>query len=120
MKNEEATDSIAYRLNYLMHEKRLTTKEFSSLCHIPMSSLFGYTSGKTEPKASTIMRIAEALRVDPRWILGGGTLQDYRETGGRNSTTAPMERELLSSFNRLDQNLQLSVLHVVKALEPKS
>jgi predicted transcriptional regulator len=70
MRNGEDTDSIAYRLNYLMHEKRLTAKEFSSLCHIPMSSLFGYTSGKTEPKASTIMRIAEALRVDPRWFSG--------------------------------------------------
>lgn len=70
MPKNGATETIASRISYLIRKKKLTSREFSEICQIPVSSLFAYTSGKSEPKASTVMRISKAFLVDPAWLMG--------------------------------------------------
>lgn len=46
-------------------------KSLSSLSGIPYTTLHGYTSGKTEPRASEIVSIATTSGIDVGWLLTG-------------------------------------------------
>jgi len=50
----------------------LTQQELSELSGIPRSYLVQIENGKNDPKASTLIKIADALRVNPGYFFVNG------------------------------------------------
>jgi hypothetical protein len=67
--NSEIT-SFAERLKKVA-ETSGGAKGLSGLSEIPYTTLHGYISGKTEPRASEIATIAAVTGVDLRWLVAG-------------------------------------------------
>ena len=116
MPKSVAMGTIASRIAYLIRKKKLTSREFSEICQIPVSSLFAYTSGKSEPKASTVMRISKAFLIDPAWLMGEGELEDMYDVTSSLHMNAPVEKELHHYLRELDDDSQMLILRITKAL----
>lgn len=58
------------RIKQVMLEKNINSAELARLTGIRPSSLSDYFSGKYLPKQDKIALIADALSVDPGWLMG--------------------------------------------------
>ena len=75
-RNPNSTESIAYRLNYIIRKRRYTAKEVASLTEdktrglkpISPATISLYINGKSAPNISYIRRLAKVLNVDPSWL----------------------------------------------------
>ena len=58
------------RLAEIMAERDMTQSELSRLTGIRVSSISDYLRGIYEAKQDKVFQIAEALRVNPAWLMG--------------------------------------------------
>jgi len=57
------------RIKERRQKLRLTQQELSELSGIPRTYLAQIENGKNDPKASTLIKIADALRVNPGYFF---------------------------------------------------
>lgn len=62
--------TIASRIAEIMKEQHLSLRDLEEKTGIHRGTLSKYLSGKMEPKATPIHKIATALHVDEQWIMG--------------------------------------------------
>ncbi len=58
------------RLTTAMAERGISQAELSAMSGVPKSAVNQYLSGKFKPKQTRTYILAEALRVDPAWLMG--------------------------------------------------
>lgn len=58
------------RLCVIMKERGITQCELCEITGIPKSALSQYISGRFKPKQNRTLLLANALSVDPAWLLG--------------------------------------------------
>ena len=58
------------RLKAALELRNMRASELSSLTGISRPALSAYLSGTYQPKQGNIYKMAEALRVDPAWLIG--------------------------------------------------
>lgn len=61
---------ISKKIASLMHERGLTMTDLAKMTGISRSTISRYLSGKVEPKQNSIGLIADALHVNPVWLMG--------------------------------------------------
>lgn len=61
---------IKDRLNEALHLRDITAADLSRMTGINKSSLSRYLSGESIPRSLAIGKMAEALHVNPAWVLG--------------------------------------------------
>ena len=61
---------IKNRLNEALHLRDITAADLSRMTGINKSSLSRYLSGESIPRSLAIGKMAEALHVNPAWVLG--------------------------------------------------
>lgn len=61
---------IKDRLKKAMKENGINARELSKRSGVSESSISRYLLGQMEPRANAAARIANALHVDPVWLLG--------------------------------------------------
>lgn len=66
----ELTDTFANRLNYAIRIKNVKPIELSKKTGISKTNISCYMSGKYEAKADGLKLLADALNVDPVWLMG--------------------------------------------------
>lgn len=113
MKRVENT--ISYRLNYVLRVRKLSSTELARLTKIPNSSLSGYISGKFQPKAETLIRIANAVGTTVQW-LAGETPIDTINVPGNTSINDPQEQLLLTAFRKMNFEGREFAVQVIQAL----
>ena len=75
-RNPNNKNSLAYRLNYIIKNRRYTAKEVAALTEdkdkglkpISPATLSLYINGKTVPTHFYTQRLAQVLNVDPGWL----------------------------------------------------
>ena len=82
-----AADSFAFRLKDSRKKAKLTQKQLGALAGIAFQGVWNYENRGDEPAASLLFALADALCVDPRWLLTGKTASG--ETGQGLSTGKP-------------------------------
>lgn len=61
---------IKDRLNEAMQKRGITATELAKLTGLNKSSVSRYLTGENIPRSLAIGKLAQALRVNPAWILG--------------------------------------------------
>lgn len=96
----------------------------SELCektNIPKSAISQYISGAFLPKQDRTFLIAEALNVDPVWLMGYDVpMEKKEETEQKNiSPTEPQlsegEKLMLELFRRIPEDRQPAALELLRA-----
>ncbi len=68
--NPNKINSFAYRFLYALKKRKLLTADIAGLTGVGQNSLSLYANGKSIPSRERIIILANALRVDPAWLLG--------------------------------------------------
>lgn len=96
----------------------------SELCektNIPKSAISQYISGAFLPKQDRTFLIAEALNVDPVWLMGYDVPMEKKEDQSQknNSPTEPQlsegEKLMLELFRRIPEDRQPAALELLRA-----
>jgi transcriptional regulator with XRE-family HTH domain len=61
---------IKDRLNEAMQKRGITATELAKLTGLNKSSVSRYLTGENIPRSLAIGKLAQALRVNPAWVLG--------------------------------------------------
>ena len=66
MTNEEVLKYVAYAIRAIRKQKKISQMELCLRANMSQGFLTNLETGKKEPSAMTLIRIAEALEVSPR------------------------------------------------------
>ena len=58
------------RMKEAMKDNDINARELSKRCGLSEASISRYLSGNMTPRMNAISKMAEALRVDPVWLMG--------------------------------------------------
>ncbi len=89
------------RLAKIMAEKSMTQSELSRLTGIRVSSISDYLRGIYEAKQDKVFLLAEALRVNPAWLMGLDTPREWPAQDGQS------EQENSSDVDKQELNEQV-------------
>lgn len=113
-KTKKCSDRITEALN-------LRNMKQSDLCDrtkIPKSAISQYISGAFEPKQDRLMLIAQALNVDPVWLMGFDVPMERTEIKENSSDKPELtegEKVMLDLFKQVPQDKQKIVIEMIRA-----
>jgi transcriptional regulator with XRE-family HTH domain len=68
-------ETIGERLRRARRERNVTQMELASRTGIAHSTVVRIECGQVKPKLETVWMLAEALGVDPKWVVFGDSLE---------------------------------------------
>jgi transcriptional regulator with XRE-family HTH domain len=89
----------------------------SELCEktgIPKSALSEYISGAYEPKQDRLFLMAQALNVDPVWLMGFDVPMEKRISPSEPQLTEG-EQLMLELFRKIPEDRQAAALELLRA-----
>lgn len=113
--DNEPKEKCSVRLAKALAIRGMKQYELCEKTKIPKSAISQYLSGLFEPKQDRLHIIAQALDVDPVWLMG---FDVPMEKGNEKSPTEPElsegEKVLLELFNRVPEDQQQLVLQMIR------
>ena len=88
------------RLKESMFKRGLTARELACKSNISEASISRYLSGKLVPKQGTIQALAEALDVDPVWLLGYDPVTPENDAANDQKAIEQVNLSNLTEANR--------------------
>lgn len=85
---------------------------------IPKSAISQYISGTFEPKQDRLLLIAQALDVDPVWLMGFDVPMERAEIKENSSDKPELtegEKVMLDLFRKVPQDKQKIVIEMIRA-----
>lgn len=101
--------SFGDRLKYIREHKGITQEELAALCKTSDSIIRGYEKNRSRPSYDMILRICDALRTNPDYLmqddLSFNPYEDFNETINAIAKLSPKDYNLLKGFvkNLMDQ-----------------
>ena len=89
------------RLKYAMNDNNINARELSKKCGLSESSISRYLSGDMEPRVPAIGKMAQALHVDPVWLMG------YDEGPEPEFSIETMKIAMLIEYMKPDEKAQV-------------
>ena len=110
-------ESCALRLKKALSIRNMTQAELCQKTKIPKSALSEYIKGLYDPKQDRVMILAEALNVDPVWLMGYDVPmeQDTKKRSPHEPTLTEGEILMLELFRQIPENQQPVVLAMLRA-----
>lgn len=108
------TFTFAQRLNEALAIKGTKQIELSRLTHLDRGTINNYLTGKYEPKQDKLTIIAEALDVDPVWLMGYDVPMEREKKTPDKIQLTEGEEMLLDLFRRVPVESQQMVLDMIK------
>ena len=100
-------ETTAKRIRYAMDRKSLSQQELADKSQIGKSSISHYVNGTNEPGNKTAYVLAQALDVNPAWLMGFDAPME---------PDVPLEKsEFDELFNSATPEIQQAVLTMLKA-----
>ena len=104
------------RLKEIREELNISQKEFAKKLNVSPTNIYNYENGRTEPSIEILIQICNLLNVTADYLIG--RTDDFgvvtREDGALS--LSGNERDLLSSFRKLDMVNQNKVIGYCYAL----
>ena len=88
---EEKLDIVITRIRKIRIEKGLSQQELANMANFSQSFLANVESGKKKPSVMTILRLAEALNVNPREFFPENTTDSAED----------IKKEIINLLERL-------------------
>lgn len=131
------TESVAYRLRKALSLRNMRQQELSEKTGISKGSISQYMSGYAEPKVDRTYLMAQALNVNPVWLMGFDAPMDKESENERQERTfnrlsvylgktfgeekiSPKLLQLVEDFMKLNSVQQESVLVLVHSMIPNT
>lgn len=114
-------EPCSVRIRKALSIRNMTQTELCTKAKISKSTLSEYLKGRYEPKQDKVFILAQALSVDPVWLMGYDVPMEKKEEpkGKKDSPTEPQlsegEKVLLDLFNRVPKDQQQLVLQMIRA-----
>ena len=114
---KEIKGKCGQRISQALDIRNIKQAELCEKTKIPKSALSQYISGAFEPKQDRLLLIAQALNVDPVWLMGFDVpmeREDRKLSPDENKITEG-EQVLLDLFRRVPEGQQKLVLQMIRA-----
>ena len=111
---QNKTSSFAGRLKEALNKTGTKQIELSRLTGIDSGTINNYLSGKYEPKQDRLEKIAEALFVDPVWLMGYDVPMEREKNSPEKPQLSEGEEMLLELFRRVPEDRQQMVLDMIR------
>ena len=105
--------TFAERLKQIRVENNLNQAEFAELTGVGKSMIPKWESGLTEPRASSIDKIAHAVGVKRQWLAYGTGDKTYADTEKRKQEKIKAESHRYKAQDERDlKNIELCIRHL--------
>ena len=104
----------AERMQIALSMANMKQVELSRLTGIDTGTINNYVLGKYAPKQDRIYTIAEALNVNPAWLMGYDVPMERETTPPESITLTEGESMLLELFRRVPEEHQQMVLDMIR------
>lgn len=109
-------ESCAVRLKKALSIRNMTQSELCQKTKIPKSALSEYVKGLYDPKQDRLLILAEALNVDPVWLMGYDIpMENEDKKSSPNEELTEGEKLVLELFRQIPADQQPMVLAMIKA-----
>ena len=118
---------IRIRLSQALTLRDMKQSELSEKTKIPKGSISQYLSGYVEPKSDRVYLMAQALNVNPVWLMGFDVPMEVPLSARYSTESAqlliqvknnPVLMRLCEDFMQLDPAQQESVANLVHSMNP--
>ena len=114
---QDPIESCAKRIRKALTIRNMKQAELCRKTKIATSAMSEYLSGLYEPKQDKIYIMAEALDVDPVWLMGFDVPmeKEHKKISPDELALTEGERDMLSLFRLIPEDQQPVVLAMIRA-----
>ena len=114
--DNEPKEKCSTRLAKALAIRGMKQSELCEKTKIPKSAISQYLGGLFEPKQDRLYIIAQALNVDPVWLMGFDVpMEKKKETSPSEQTLTEGEKLMLELFRRIPEDKQAAALEMLRA-----
>ena len=106
-----------FRLKQVMEERDISASELSRLSGVGKSDISNYLNGKYMPKQDKVFLLANALGVNPGWLMTG--VEQRTESEESEAPITDEARILAKGIDKLPPEQRAQALAVVRAMFAK-
>lgn len=108
-------ETCSNRISQALAIREINQSELCRRAKIPKSSLSLYLSGAYEPKQDRLYDMAQALNVDPVWLMGFDVPMERKDNAAPdNKELTEGEKILLDLFRRIPEDRQPEALELLQ------
>ena len=113
--SNNVTESCSIRIKKALSIRGMKQSEICEKTKIPKSALSEYISGAYEPKQDRLFLIAQALDVDPVWLMGFDVpMEKEKETSPSELQLTEGEKLMLNLFRQIPEDRQAEALELLR------
>ena len=114
---KERVEPCSKRISEALKIKGMKQSQLCKLAKVPKSSLSLYLSGAYEPKQDRVFLIAQALNVDPVWLMGFDVPmeKENKKISSDEPSLTEGEKVMLELFRQIPEDQQPVVLAMIRA-----
>ena len=113
--DKEISEKCSVRISKALSIRGMKQSELCEKTKIPKSAISQYVSGSFEPKQDRLFLIAQALDVDPVWLMGFDVpMEKEKESSPNEPKLTEGEKILLDLFRRVPEESQQMVLQMIR------
>ena len=101
---------LVKRIKQMMQIRDITQADLARITGIRASSISDYLSGKYQPKQDKIALIADALSVNPGWLMGYG---EPKKPISSSIVEKKENRDLLAHYQKLSEHEQKILITMI-------
>ena len=110
-------EDFGIRLKQAMDDREINASDLSRISGVGKSLISYYLHGKCLAKQDKVYQLAQALHVDPGWLLTGVQQEHSQEGIGNPDEPHTEEAKILAKgIDKLDPEQRAQALAVVKAM----
>ena len=114
--DNEIIEKCSIRISKALAIRGMKQSELCEKTKIPKSAISQYISGTFEPKQDRLFLIAQALDVNPVWLMGFDVpMEKVKECSPSEPQLTEGEKLLLELFNKVPEDQQQLVLQMIRA-----
>ena len=116
--DKEISEKCSVRISKALAIRGMKQSELCEKTKIPKSAISQYVSGSFEPKQDRLFLIAQALDVDPVWLMGFDVpmeKEDKKIPPIEEVSLTEGERQVLELFRAIPEDQQPVVLAMIRA-----
>lgn len=114
--NNKISEPCSVRIKKALSIRGMKQSELCEKTKIPKSALSEYISGAYEPKQDRVFIIAQALDVDPVWLMGFDVpMEKEKKISPNELQLTEGERAMLELFRLVPEDKQQLVLQMIRA-----
>lgn len=114
--DKEISEKCSVRIAKALSIRGMKQSELCEKTRIPKSALSQYISGSFEPKQDRLFLMAQALDVDPVWLMGFDVpMEKEKKSSPSERQLTEGEKILLDLFRRVPEESQQMVLKMIRA-----